>query len=164
MRRDEELERLIKYAEGMGVIVLFKPYIKYSRTGAEWDSSGKEITIYISPRDSKIEQILLLIHELSHHKAFVDSGRKLDPKIMRVLESERNSKKDRKILLDMETSDSVYWEDIYRDTDCKFNINKLHKKREFDLWVYKFNYEEDRLPNKKEKTDKWKELRLKYEC
>jgi hypothetical protein len=160
MKRDEELNRLIRYCQGMGLSVHFKPYVKRSNVAAEWATDGSEITIYISPRCSKIEKILLLIHEASHHKAFVNNEREVDPKVEEALNSDK--KRDKKRVLDMEIADSRHWEQIYRDTNCQFNINRLHKERDFDIWTYQFAYDNDREATCKEKSEKRKELRRKY--
>jgi hypothetical protein len=160
--RDEELSRLIKYAQGMGLTVRFKDYVR-GGFAAEWALDGTEITLYTSSTDSKIDTILGLIHELGHHKAFVDNKRTVDPKLEEALDSEE-SKRHRKRILDMEIEDSAYWEEIYRDTNCKFNIEKLHKQREFDIWCYEVSYEMGRNATVKEKRIKLRELRKKYRC
>lgn len=164
MRRDEELNRLIRYAQGMGLSVHFKPYVPRSRVAADWATDGTQITIYTSSKCSKLEKILHLIHELGHHKAFVDNERTVDPRIEKALDNEENKKNHRKRILDMERADSAYWEDIYRDTNCQFNIEKLRKQREFDIWCYEVYYETGRDVTKKEKRIKTKELRKKYGC
>lgn len=160
--RDEELNRLIKYAQGMGVFVRFKPYVKGSKVVAEWATDGSEIIMYTTSKHSKLDKILDLIHELGHHRAFVENGRKVDLRANQALDSDQQ--RDRKYVLDSEIADSAYWEDIYRDTGCKFNIEKLRKQREFDIWTYEFVYKHGRDANGKEKRDKLKELRKKYGC
>ena len=161
MVRDNEIQRLIKYGQGMGVAVRFKPYIKYSKFEAEWALDGSEIVIFTKPRDSKLQKVLSLIHELSHHKAFVNNGRTIDPKIEEALDSD-NNKIHRKRVLNMEVSDSQYWEEIYRDTDCRFNINILHREKEHDLWAYQIYSKTGKFPTHKENLAKAKELRKKY--
>lgn len=160
MKRDDELNRLVRYAQGHGLSVHFKPYVKRSGIAAEWATDGSEITIYLSARCSKIEKILLLIHELGHHKAFVNNEREVDQKVEDALGS--LMKKDKKRVLDMETADSQHWEEIYRDTNCQFDINKLYRERDFDIWTYQFDYDNDRSPTCEEKRDKRRELRRKY--
>jgi len=167
MIRDEELNRLTKYAQGMGVSVRFKPYVRGSKVEAEWAMDGSEITIYTPSGRSKLDKVLSLIHELGHHKSWIVNGRETDPKMEADVTAEENceaSRAARKRLLDMEIRDSEYWEDIYRDTNCQFNIEKLRKQREFDVWSYEVIYNIGRDPTKKEKIAKRKELRKKYGC
>jgi hypothetical protein len=162
MIRDEELNRLIRYAQGMGLSVRFKPYVKNSKTAAEWLCDGTEVTIYVTTRCSKIDKILSLIHELGHHKAWIENARQVDPKVEEAINSEDEKKSYRKRILDMEIQDSEHWEQIYRDTNCRFDIEKLHKQREFDIWTYQFYYETARDARKAEKKKKWAELKRKY--
>jgi len=161
MIRDEELNRLIKYAQGMGISVKFKPYIPRSQYEAEWKIDGSEITIFVTKRCSKINKILSLIHELAHHKAFVDNGRQFDPKVEEAIDSEEN-KIHRKRILDYEREDTIYWEDIYKDTNCQFDIKILHKQKEYDIWNYEVFYETGKFPTRKQSVAKRKELNKKY--
>lgn len=162
MVRDEELNRLIRYAQGMGLSVRFKPHVKGSYTSAEWLCDGTEITIYVKSRCSKLEKILSLIHELGHHKAWIQNKRAMDPKVDEALDSEENKKHHRKRILDMETSDAQHWEDIFNDTNCTFPIKRLWMQKEFDIWCYEFYYETGRDATKADKRAKWKELRKKW--
>lgn len=165
MVRDEELNRLVRYAQGMGISVHFKPYIKNSHTEAEWAVDGSEITIFTRSNCSKIEKVFSLIHEIAHHKGFVNNGRKLNPKYIEALEeldSEESSKKNRKLVLDTEVGDMQYWEEVYRDTNCQFNIKMLDRQKELDAWTYEVYYETGKDVTKKERMKKKKELRQKY--
>ena len=167
MIRDEELNRLIRYAQGMGLSVRFKPYVKHSRIQATWTCDGTELVVYVTNQMSKLDKILSLIHELGHHKAWINNDRQPDPEIEEALDKSDNDeakKRDRKRILDMEAHDSLYWEDIYKDTNCQFNIDKLHKQREFDIWCYEVYYETGREAKKMEKRAKLRELRKKYGC
>lgn len=164
MIRDEELNRLMRYAQGMGISVRFKPYVPYSGVAAEWNTDGSEINIFVGKDVSKLDRILLLIHELGHHKAFVKDGRTVDEKIEEALNSEERNKKERKKILDMETEDSLHWEEIYKDTNCQFNIEKLRKEREYQLWNYEVYYETGDFPTKNQKRTKCSELTKKYRC
>lgn len=160
MIRDEEIKRLIRYAQGMGVAVRFKPYV---RGGNEAESSldGTEIIIYEASRTSKLDKVLSLIHEIAHVKGFIDNDRAVDPKIEEAIDSDEN-KRHRKRVLDMETMDSNYWVDIYRDTNCQFGLDRLEMQRNYDLWQYEVYYETGDFPSNNEKTRKRKELRKKY--
>lgn len=164
MIRDEELNRLIRYAQGMGLSVRFKPYKKYSRVAAEWHPDGTQITIYTQKSDSKLDVILSLIHEIGHHKGFIENQRVQDPKVDEALNAEEISKRFRKRIYNMEFADSLHWDQIYKDTNCQFNLDKLHKQREFDIWQYEVYHELDRLPTYQESRVKWRELKKKWKC
>ena len=163
MVRDEELNRLIRYAQGMGLSVRFKPYVPYSKDEAEWHTDGTEIAIFVTPKTSKIEKILSLIHELGHHKSWIENGRKVDPKFEDAL-GDDESKRSRRIVYLGELNDTQYWEQIYRDTNCQFNPYILHKQRELDVWMYEVYYETGKFPTRKAKIAKRKQLKEKFRC
>lgn len=144
----------------MGLSVRFKPYIKYSKDEAEWTTDGSEITIFVKPTTTKLDKVLSLIHELGHHKGFIDNGRKTDPKFEEALDSEEL--RHRKKVLESERADMVYWEDIYKDTNCKFDLKLLAKAKELDIWSYEVYYKTGKWPTYKAKAQKRKELRRKY--
>ena len=161
MIRDSELARLIKYAEAMGMKVRFKPFVKGGNR-AEWLTDGSELTIYITNRTSKLEKILSLIHEIGHHKAFVDNERTIGEKVDEALNKEDPNKMHRKHIYDMEYNDSLYWEQIYKDTNCQFGLNRLERQRQFDVWAYQHYYETGKWPSWETKIAKKKELKGKF--
>lgn len=162
MIRDEELQRLKKYAEGMGVSVLFSK--KYSDNAvAEWQIDGKQIVIYENNHGSKLEMVLSLIHELGHHLEHVrNNNREIDRKLEEAIDNEEEKKKHRKKIYDWEEKGSEWWEEIYRDTNCKFPIYRLQIAKEFDLWQYEVYCELGSFPSRKKQREKLKELNLKY--
>lgn len=162
MIRDEELNRLIRYAQGMGISVRFKAYVAHSRDEAAWTIDGSEITVYVRPNTSKIDKILSLIHELGHHKAFVNADRSIDTQVEEALNSEANRKNQRRAIYLDEVKGSTYWEEIYKDTNCQFDINKLRMQRDLDVWTYEVYYETGKFPTKKLTLKKKKQLKGKY--
>lgn len=163
MIRDEEINRLIRYAQGMGLSVRFKPYVPFSKTAAEWSLDGKEVVVYTSSSDSKLDMVLSLIHELGHHKGFIENGRKIDPKIEEAINDEEKAKSRYKVL-QYEIEDSKHWVQIYKDTDCRFNPKRLEKQREFDIWAYEVFYKTGKFPTCKAKKNKKRQLRERYGC
>ena len=153
----------MRYAQGMGVSVRFKPYNK-SGNRAEWALDGSEITIYTFSGESKVSQILSLIHEIGHHRGWIENGRKIDPKVEEAINDEEEKKMNRKRIYLDEVKDTDYWEQIYADCDCKFNIGKLHKQKELDIWTYEVYYETGKFPKNAETKEKTKELTKKYGC
>jgi hypothetical protein len=162
MIRDDELSRLIKYAQGMGIKVSFKPYLRGQQDRAQWTIDGTEITIFLTTRTPKIDKVLTLIHEIAHGKVFAKDGRKIHPELEEALNNEENKKKARKMIFEDEVDATKYWEEIYRDTNCKFDINKLYSQREFDIWSYEVYYETNEFPNTKMIRTKLKQLNQKY--
>lgn len=162
MLRDDELNRLVKYAQGLNVQVKFRPFnVKYGAE-AEWTIDGTEITIFKRKKGSKLRLILCLIHEIAHHLEHIhNNDRKPDPKLEEALD-EDDKKKMRKRVYEWELKGAQWWETIYKETDLKFKLNKLYMERDFDLWMYEIYYETGYFPNRGEQRPKRKELRKKY--
>lgn len=159
--RDEEINRLIKYAQGLNTVVKFKQ--QKGDDSAGWTIDGSEITIYVTPETSKIYIVLCLIHELGHHLEHIhENNRELDKKLDEALEPEELRKQHRKKVYDWEVRGSKWWESVYKETDCKFDINKLYIERDFDLYQYEVFYETGKFPKKKDRDKKRKELKEKY--
>lgn len=160
--RDEEINRLIKYAQGLNTTVKFKQQ-KNGDSAACWTIDGSEITVYVTSRTPKIYIVLCLIHELGHHLEHIHgNNRELDEKLDEAIEPEEEKKKHRRKILDWEIRGSKWWESIYKETDCKFDINKLHIERDFDIWQYEVFCETGYFPKKKIRNKKRKEIQNKY--
>lgn len=163
MKRDDEINRLIKYAQGLNTMVKFKQVKGPNLDAAEWNIDGSEITVYTKPKTAKIDIVLCLIHELGHQLEHIHgNNRELDEKLDEALEPEEANKKHRKNLYNWELKGSTWWETIYKETDCQFNINRLYKEKEYDLWQYVVYCEKGKFPTHSEKKKKRKELKSKY--
>ena len=173
MIRDQELTRLTKYAQGMGIIVTFSNHRKPGAY-ADWTIDGSAITIYKHANATKIEKILSLIHELGHHLHFVHEKNRIpDIKFEEALDTVERILEEglplsevpasrRKKILDIERSGTAYWEAIYKETNMKFPVYRLYLAMEYDLYQYEIYYETGKFPTKKENDKKRKELVLKY--
>jgi hypothetical protein len=161
MIRDEEIKRLIKYAQALGMKVTFNNKRKPSEAAA-WVTDGSEIIIYKSKNTSKIETILSLVHELGHAASHVhDNDRKINLKVDHALENP-DRKRSKKIIWEDELEGSKWWESIYKEVNLKFPKWRLYAQMEFDVWQYQMDYENDKFPTNKEKKQKWAELKTKY--
>ncbi len=160
--REEEIKRLVHYARGHGVKIFFKrPYDP--KIKAEWATDGSTIWIYTTPKTSKIEIVLDLIHEIGHHKDFIKNGRRQDSIFENAVD--KKSKKAKKVILKTELAGTQYWEEIYRDVGCSFNINYLFKQMEYDTWIYHYHYINNVEDVPKEVSrEKRRQLKIKYGC
>lgn len=171
MIRDKEIERLVHYAKGLGVKVIFSRK-KNSEDAAVWALDGTEIIIFTKSQTSKTDMILSLIHEIGHHIFFIERNRQPDEKLEEAITrqdliEEENSKKPtpkkmRKKIYKVELDSSKWWETIYKDTDLKFPVWKLYAQKDFDIWIYEFFYKTGNFPKTKERKEKWKTIREKY--
>lgn len=166
MIRDDEINRLIKYAQGLGLKVSF---VSDYKDAAGWVIDGSEILINPKRCKSKLETILTLIHELAHHLWFIhQKNRKPDLKFEEAIDrqncenSNTTPKNLRYKIFKVEQSSAEWWETIYKETNMKFDIKKLYSQREYDVWQYQYFYEEGKFPNRKISRPKWKEIKEKY--
>lgn len=162
--REQEIKRLIWYAKGMGVTVKIKPYVPRTGAAATWSLDGLSIEIFVKKGWSKIYILMSIIHELGHHKDFIQKGRRFSFLSDKALGESKPNKAMRKVILDSELAGARYWADIYRDTGCKFGMKHVLKHKEKDMWVYRHFYETGDFPSQKLTRKKDKELRKKYRC
>lgn len=172
MRRDDELKRLVKYAEGMGLKVKFSS-AAVVKDAAEWAIDGSEIVIFTRNNDSKTEILLSMIHEIGHHVWFIhEKNRQPDLTFEKAIDRQNlfdedlsdtpPPKKMRKKILDIEVAGTQYWEMIYKDTNMQFPIWKMYAAMEFDIWVYQNYFKTGHFPKNKEARAKFKEVRAKH--
>lgn len=163
MIRDEELKRLVRYAQGLNVKVSFKEYVPYSNDAGGATIDGSEIVIYVHKKDSKLETILTLIHEIAHILECIHThNRRPIENLNQALGDEEERKLSRKIIYDFEKASGQWWESIYRETDMKFPINHLYRQRHYDIWQYSYWLRTGSFPTLKVRKKKMKELKKKY--
>lgn len=162
MIRDEELKRLESYAKGLGVKITRKKKTKYDPAAA-WVVDGSEIILFVSPRDSKTALILKIIHELAHHKGWINNGRKQDLNTNQalILDDERDErtdpplpKKQRKLIYETEKNDMQYWDEIIREVNIKINPRRIEQEKKLDLWVYEYYLKHGDYPTVKQCKEK----------
>lgn len=169
--RDEEIKRLIFYAKGMGVKVTI--YNKSAKNmAAEWSLDGTTIVVYKSPGKTKTDVILDLLHELGHHVWFVhEKERQPDLKFEEAIERENLVEEDpsektpthlRKKIYDVEKAGTDWWMTIYKDTNLKIPLWKVHAAIEFDTWMYEQYWLEGAFPKGKAKRKRRLEILAKH--
>ena len=169
MIRDQEIERLINYANGLGINVRFSS--KKTDCAALWYLDNSQITVFRAPNISKIDMVLSLIHEIGHGKYCIwEKNREIDIKFEKALDhvdtaeefGEDTQKRQRKIILDNEIAGTKYWDEIYHETNMQFPIWRLELAKEYDIWQYEYFYEHGCYPKSKERKKKYKEIVSKY--
>lgn len=163
----KDLDRVIKYAQGLDIKVYFKPRPRNGHK-AEWTSDGTEITIFTSPNESYTSQILDLIHELAHHMAFIYNKRKVSPFVVGVFKKADTdvelTKEERKIIWTEEKNDSKWQEVIFNELNLKIPLYKLYLERDLSNWVYKQYYLSGKFPTYKLLRKKRKQLKKEILC
>lgn len=159
-----EFNQLVKYAQGLGVKVTLSN--KNNSASAEWTTDGSSITIYNVDSKGPLLLILDVVHELSHHLAWVHNGRKGDLKTDKILDKEAAGLKltelQRKHLYEMEKSDYQYQVLIHHEVGSKIPVWRLKAEIELDEWVYKYYWQNDKWPLVKDRRLKKTELLNKY--
>lgn len=155
-----QVGRLISYAKGLGLNVYFRDF-KKGDPAAEWPLDGTEITLYIKKRQSKIQIIIALIHELAHHLDHIyTNDREYNHKLDAALD--KNDKKSRYIVYKNELNGMKFWETIYKETNLTFPIRKLYMEMEYDAYWYQIYYETGKGPTTKQLAEFRRQLRKKY--
>ena len=168
--RDQEISRLVKYAEALGVKVSF--INRDSSHPADWVIDGSEIRIYTKKSYSKTDTILSLIHEIAHHLWFIyEKERQPDLKFEQAISIQNLVEEDlktiapknvRKKILQVEKEGIKYWDIIIKDTNIKIADWKIQANKEFDIWNYEVYYETGSFATRKVRKDKWKQIKNKY--
>jgi len=166
----DDLKKLIKYAQGLGLRVVIKDY-DGSGDGAGWTTDGTEITLFKWKNQTVTRMILNLLHELGHHMSWVYSGRAKDKKIETALdlEDQRKSKHSpvipkryRKLIYESEVKDAEYREQIALEVGLRIPTWKVKADKDLDIWLYKMYYDTGNTPTMKDSSAKYKELKDKY--
>jgi hypothetical protein len=172
MIRDREIERLISYATGLGLQVIYDDKTDNNAV-ASWAIDGSEITLYTLTKQSKTELIIALIHELGHHLHWIYQKQrkpdfKFDEAITREMLVENKEttiptpKHLRKKILDIEKAGAEYWHTVYKDVGLKIPLWKVNMWKEFDIWQYEVYYQKGAFASVKVRKAKLKTLTEKY--
>lgn len=165
--RDEELKRLKKYAEGLGLKVTYKPYVKYSSDSAAWAIDGSEIIIYENAEKSKTDLILDFVHELGHHLSFVYNNKTVPAQVDRALDKElldtKPTEDQRKAILDFELLGMQYHKTIIKEVNIKIPYWKFQKENDFQRFVYTHYWKHGESPSVSKRNEFRRKLKEKYE-
>ena len=169
--RDDELKRVKKYAEGLGIKVYFKPYVR--GTGdAEWDLDDQSITLFVRSKNSKTDLILTFLHELGHHLDWIYSGKKISKQVdnacIKLCDGPMLgyrldlTQKERDLILQIELDGIHYMEVIYQELNLKIPYWKVKLAQHIDAYNYRMLAEESRFSTKKEGIKERKEMTEYY--
>lgn len=157
-----ELGKLIAHAKAHGIAVFFHD----GKDGGGWTLDGKQIYIHTK---RPLEQYLVLLHEISHHRQFIKDGMKVPFHIEKAYNKEFNLKADkildkkyRKIIYEAEKRDSRHQLDIHYETRSTIPVYLIKKEIELDLWIYEVYYKTGSFPSTKERKEMRKSLTKKW--
>lgn len=159
--RNEELKRIEKYAEGLGIKITYKKQ-KKTDPEADWTTDGTEITVYLRPRQSITQIILDIIHELGHHQAWVYNNRTTPISLDNALGRDKHNKKDRLAILKDEENGAAYHTMIYKELGLKIPQWKVELERDLSLEIYRYYAKNNEWPTVFWRKQKKKELIKRY--
>lgn len=160
--RQQELKRIEMYAKSLGIKVSYKKQGPKDPE-ADWTLDGTEITVYLRNRQSTTQIILDIIHELGHHQHWIYSNRTIPISLDKALSKEHKlTKKDREAIYQDEVNGAAYQLLIYKELGLLIPQWKVEVERDLQLEIYKYYYKNNDLPVAKWKSQKKKELILKY--
>lgn len=163
MIRDDEIERLINYAKGLGctIKIKYKKYHGKHSTVAEMEMDTNTIYLYKTPRCSKIHIIFTLIHEIAHYKGFIERKRRITKTEDYIYDRYNNDNNAplyiRKRVYNDEKYDMKYWNEIIKHCNIKISPKRVKMQKELDLLWYKlyvkygYNFTDKHLKEEKNK-------------
>lgn len=160
-----EIGKLISYAKAHGLAIYFHTDSDDHNDGA-WSTDGSTIYVYAK---KPLRQYLVILHELSHNRQFIQDGRSVPFKTDKAYQKEGNlekgeilNKKYRKIIYETEKRDSRHQLDIHYETQSTIPVNIVQREIEYDLWIYQVYYKTGHVPSKKESAEMRKSLTKKW--
>jgi len=166
---DEDLNKLIHYAKGLGLKVTIKDYVPFSDDAGYWFTDGSEIQLMRWKGQSKSSFVLTLLHELAHHMSWVYSNKTFNPKYTEAMEKEAArelsdkpiKKMLRRAVYVQEVNDMKYQHTIAFEVGLKIPKWKIDLEIATDSFIYEYYYITGKYPTSKVKQAKRKELREK---
>ena len=168
---NNDLHRVKKYAEGLGIKVYFKDYYR-GAGGADWDMENQNITIYVHKGQSKTQILLTLLHELGHHLDWIYNDKKIkkqERKAQQILCSghmfgKRNdlTKRQRKLILDSEIGGVNYMSLIHKELNLSVPLWKVKMQQDLDIYDYQMLYDYGRFATTEEFTEYKNKIKSYY--
>lgn len=160
----KEFDRLVKYTQGLDVKVTFSRE-KQNSASAAWTTDGKEIIIYDKTLKGPLQLLLDFLHELSHHRAYIENGRKENLKTNKILDKEASGKEltasQRKHMYEGEMNDYKWQLVIHNEVGSKIPLWRLQAEIDLDTWIYRHYWLKAEWPLMKDVKAKRREFMKK---
>lgn len=152
--RDKEIERMRKYAQGLGIKVVIRKGNKRCKDGGYWSSKPPMIEVLCYSNTSKTDIIVILLHELGHHLDWIYKNRKEDKNLNQALEKHWNkqklTRKERYLIRQTEYDGIGYMSVIAHELGLKIPEYKIKAEMDLDRWTYDYFYETGKFPKIKD--------------
>lgn len=151
--RDQEIQKLQSYAEGLGLQVQWRKH-RRGDPGAAWITDGSVLIMYTWPGKSKKRIVLDFLHELAHHMAWVYNNRQEDSATDEALDKESSRKPGdppidktyRKLIYVAERDDAEYRNAIAHEVGIKLDKKVLELDKKLDIAIYLYYYRTGEMP------------------
>lgn len=157
-----EFDRLVKYAEGLGIQVIYK-YDSKSKYAAQFIfTDPPTIELVINKRHATTDLILAMLHELGHYHDWVNTGKR-EPSVIYAKEHSELNLTERKILYQTERKATILAIKTAEHLEIKFpKMWRIKQESAYDRWFYRYYVKTGEYPDKKMYKKKQKDLYRKY--
>lgn len=159
---EKELNRLISYAEGLGLIVIWKG-VKELETPAQLVfTEPPTIELKKYKRVSYKQLILDMLHELGHYHDWINNGRRTPSEVFAKNHSEL-TKSEREIVYKDEKKATLIATSLAKHLDLKYpKLELVRANSAYDRWYYKRFYITGKEPSPKDRIEKYNKIKQKY--
>lgn len=153
--RDREIDRILKYAAGLGIKVEFIAR-KRGAGAAEWDNDPPCIRVYGAKHISKVNLICCLLHELGHHMDWIEQKRKVSDEVVKAYAQLNQghmfgtrpdlTSTDTAVILCEEMAAVTWMGKLYEILQLTFPLYKLREAQLLDVYAYHILHRKNRFP------------------
>jgi hypothetical protein len=158
----EDFKRLKNYAKSLGLTVKVLSGEKSTDQSAQYDPYDKSIDLYEFKGKSLTFMVLCFLHELGHHREFLDRNKKDTDLLLSAMDSEKPNKAQRMALYISECNAALYMVVIHTELGLKLPKYKVEAESELDKWIAKCFWETGKHNTQETNRKKRKELREKF--
>ncbi len=159
---DDDLTKLKHYAKSLGLTVKIVPADKSIDCSAVYIAEDKQVILYQFKGRSKTFMVLCLLHELGHHREFLDRSKKDTETLIDALNAEKPNKSQRAAIYVSECNAAVYMVIIRDELSLKIPRYKVMAESQLDAFVAESFYINGKHNTQKVNKEKRKQLRKEY--
>jgi hypothetical protein len=156
-KKQKDLNKLKAYAKACGLKTVFKKGSK-NNPGASWDTD-LVLTFYNRTYTTQKQLILNFLHELGHHRQYIEDNKIHNDMLFDALNTEDNrmgkydhkvDKSMRKLIYDDEAHAASFRQDIRKQLDLESVTEQdVELDIKLDLWIYNHYYKKGEFPSLK---------------
>lgn len=158
----KEFERLVKYAEGLGIRVIYKEDNDSEYEARFIFTDPPTIELVLGKKNTTKKLILAMLHELGHYHDWVNGGKR-EPSYVFAKEHSELNLTERKVVYESERKATILAIKTAEYLELKFpKMNRIKLESAYDRWMYRYFVKTGEFPSKQEQRKKQRELNRKY--